>query len=467
MKKLLALICGLSISMGATANLVNAEGDEVTQTVLYTMVSDTTNTFLVQNLSGTEYGEPGFGLTDELAYNGTKSYKVVNSKQSLRYRAYNDEPISAASTAVADAIDAGTAYICGWFYADGAGMAAHLIADGVTDPSYRSEIHGLPVEKWVFLSAKIEHLDETHFTNGVVNTNGAGTIYIDDLCVISTSDGSEPKPTSRTISSATEPNRYTKTLRNLYTDGFDYARNYAAQHVTAVTDTDRKKVGANALKFTGQLFLGYNNDEGDSCRLGQISEEITAAVNAGNAYWTAWAYVDTENTNDRGESFSLRLTDLNPRTRGQWIWICMPLNTGNLNDQYMYLDSRGVYTWIDDVKIVTFEDVEKKVLFDDYEVTGVGEGTVAAGGTITVSGAVYNNTLQTENLLLIIAEYNSAGGLVDAKVFNKGKALAYNDTLFTQEYEVSQNTGNQIKVMLWNGADDIKPLHSVESYTIE
>lgn len=354
------MLLSTAMLAGMTAVPAAVSADEVTQTVLKTMVGDEKYNFCGQCLSSDKYGTPVEGMTTDLSYNGTKSYKFESEKATVRYMAWSKNSddtwmtIADGNEKVAEAIKNGTAYICGWFYAEKGenSKTIQLISEGANT----SETVSIPNEQWTYITAKIENLQSGKATNGCVNTNGAGAVYVDDLCVVSTSDGSVPTAPARESDAkpGSEPNRYTKVLREIYTDGFVNGWRNTNSAITAEEDTTFYKSGSQALKFTGELLCGYKGDDGKVCTLGSISDELTEAVKAGKVYWTAWAYIDTVNTDVMGQDLNFSLPT-NLRTRGKWTWICQQLTEKNLASEHMFIKSRGVYTWLDDVKLVTFE----------------------------------------------------------------------------------------------------------------
>lgn len=407
-----------------------------------------------------------------VSYSGAYSYRFGNAKFNMRYTGWDKDgegqlkSIGDISGSVRTAIENGTAYICGWFYAEkGAQTKTVRLLYGETPANQRSRIIGLPDEEWVFLCEKITDPD---VRIGIVDTSGEGSVYVDDFCIISTADGSEPAPTKQILPEipGIEQDVYVKTLRELYTDDLVHAwSNSDPNVVLTAVDSERKKIGDNALKFTGALLLGYTNDQRQNCALGEINDEITNAVKDGRAYWSAWVYIDTETTDVMGQDLDFYIPT-NPRERGEWIWVCMPLTKDDLTQENMYIKSEGAWTWIDDVKLITFEDMSEGLNFDKYLIYGAGDGnTLRARSKITVDGSVYNSSSKAEDLTLIIAEY-SAGMLVDVKLFNEGKALPYRKNAFGEDYRVSANIGNQINVFLWNSADSLNPLRNIDTFTI-
>ena len=360
MKKLLSMLLSTAMLVGMTAVPAAVSADEVTQTVLKTMVDDEKYSFCGQCLNSGVYGTPVEGMTTDLSYNGTKSYKFESEKATVRYMEWLENSdgtwmtIADGNEKVAEAINNGTAYICGWFYAEKGEMSKtiQLISEGADT----SETVSIPNEQWTYITAKIDNLKKGMATNGCIDTNGAGAVYVDDLCVVSTSDGSVPAAPARESAAkpGSEPNRYTKVLREIYTDGFVHGWRNANSAITAEDDTTFYKSGSQALKFTGELQCGYRDDNNRVCTLGSISDELTEAVKAGKVYWTAWAYIDTVTTDVMGQTLDFYLPT-NPRTRGEWTWICKQLTESDLASNNMYIKSKGVYTWLDDVKLVTFE----------------------------------------------------------------------------------------------------------------
>ena len=268
-------------------------GKPVTQTVLRTIISDTKDNFCGQKL--TDYGDAAEGLTDSMSYNGTKSYYYSNCKSVMRYRAWDSVNIANGNEEITAAIEAGNAYICGWFYVDKGeinteDVTVHLISDGAT----KSKITTVQPGEWTFLSAKITNLEEKA-TVGVVDTRGKGTVYVDDLCIVSTSDGSEPSPSARTktVAGATfdnGPNRYAKVLATVFNGSDDSKFIGPSGPIEASADHEFVKDGFHrSLKLAGS---SYNLWYLSGCKAISTDATLTKYANAGNLYWTAWMYID-------------------------------------------------------------------------------------------------------------------------------------------------------------------------------
>ena len=223
--------------------------------------------------------------------------------------------------------------------------------------------------------------------------------------------------------------------------------------------TDMVKSGEKALKITNEYYFGFVD------QLQNISDDIKDAINAGNAYISAWVYMGTKI--DENANTDVYYPTGMKGNEGQWKWVCGQIGTGMLDDTNMLFKSVNRYTYLDDVKIVTFTDIPEGMNFDSYSVTGTeSETTVNPLSAISVDAAVYNNSIKTENMTVIIAEYDADKTLVSTQVCEVNKALPFREASFSDSYTVSANSGNTVKVFMWNMADGMKNLHEVREFTI-
>lgn len=140
-------------------------------------------------------------------------------------------------------------------------------------------------------------------------------------------------------------------LHTFYSDG---TFNAAHQHMHVLTyydyaNTEKSMEGheGSALKFTGQLYMMEKKGKAFS----KISDEIERAFDAGVAYLTFWAYIESENISPNDPNYAgLDLyLPTNMRQRGKWVFVKQQLT--KKDQTQLYFKSVGVYTWLDDINI--------------------------------------------------------------------------------------------------------------------
>ena len=438
MEKIISMLITLATLIAPISGY--AAEEEVTQTVLRTIVSDTKDNFCGQKL--TDYGDAAEGLTDSMSYNGTKSYYYSNCKSVMRYRAWDSVNIANGNEEITAAVEAGNAYICGWFYVDKGeinteDVTVHLISDGAT----KSKITTVQPGEWTFLSAKITNLEEKA-TVGVVDTRGKGTVYVDDLCIVSTSDGSEPSPSARTktVAGATfdnGPNRYAKVLATVF-DGSDDSKYIGPNGSSVSVDHEFVKDGFyRSLKLAGS---GHNLWYLSGAKPISVNATLTEYANAGNLYWTAWMYIDQN-------SSSLSIPGGSKKT-GEWFWICKKIT--NTSATHEWINESGATIWLTDIKLMAFEDNDPEgLVIDAFDVSGASsEETVVAGTTLTCNANIFNNSMGNEDVVLLVAEYSNEGQLININM-DTSMAITYRSADMNLLFNISETVGNKVKVFLW------------------
>ena len=446
MEKIISMLITLATLIAPISGY--AAEEEVTQTVLRTIVSDTKDNFCGQQL--TDYGDAAEGLTDSMSYNGTKSYYYSNCKSVMRYRAWDSVNIANGNEEITAAVKAGNAYICGWFYVDKGeinteDVTVHLISDGAT----KSKITTVQPGKWTFLSAKITNLEEKA-TVGVVDTNGEGTVYVDDLCIVSTSDGSEPSPIARTktVAGATfdnGPNRYAKVLATVF-DGSDNSKYIGPNGSNVSEDYKFVKDGFyRSLKLAGS---GHNLWYLSNSKAISTDATLTEYANAGNLYWTAWMYIDQNSSSLSVPGDSKKI--------GEWFWICKKITDTSATHEW--IKESGATIWLTDIKLMAFEDNDPEgLVIDAFDVSGASsEKTVVAGTTLTCNANIFNNSMGNEDVVLLVAEYSNEGQLININM-DTSTAITYRSADMNLLFNISETVGNKVKVLLWN-SKKIAPL---------
>ena len=447
MKKIISMLITLATLIAPISGY--AAEEEVTQTVLRTIISDTKdNNFCGQTL--TKYGDAAEGLTDSMSYNGTKSYYYSNCKSNMRYRAWDKVNIANGNEKITAAVEAGTAYICGWFYVDkGKNNIKSVTVCLISEGAEGSKITTVQPGKWTFLSAKITKLEEKA-TVGVVDTNGAGTVYVDDLCIVSTSDGSEPSPSARTktVAGATfdnGPNRYAKVLATVF-DGSDDSKYIGPNGSSVSVDHEFVKDGFyRSLKLAGS---GHNLWYLSGAKPISDDATLTEYANAGNLYWTAWMYIDQNSSGLSIPGGSKKI--------GEWFWICNKIT--NTSATHEWINESGATIWLTDIKLMAFEDNDPEgLVIDAFDVSGASsEETVVAGTTLTCNANIFNNSMGNEDVALLVAEYSNEGQLININM-DTSTAITYRSTDMNLLFNISETVGNKVKVLLWN-SKKIAPL---------
>ena len=439
MEKIISMLITLATLIAPISGY--AAEEEVTQTVLRTIVSDTKDKFCGQKI--TDYGNAAEGLTDSMSYNGTKSYYYSNCKSTMRYREWEDVNIANGYKEITAAVKAGNAYICGWFYVDKGknntmNVTVHLISDGAK----KSQITTVQPGEWTFLSAKITDLEEKA-TVGVVDTNGEGTVYVDDLCIVSTSDGSEPSPIARTktVAGATfdnGPNRYAKVLATVF-DGSDNSK-YIGPNGSNVSEDDKfvKDGFHRSLKLAGS---GHNLWYLSNSKAISTDATLTEYANAGNLYWTAWMYIDQN-------SLGLSIPGGSKKIK-EWFWICKKITDTSATHEW--IKESGATIWLTDIKLMAFEDNDPEgLVIDAFDVSGASsEKTVVAGTKLTCNANIFNNSMGNEDVALLVAEYSNEGQLININM-DTSTAITYRSADMNLLFNISETVGNKVKVFLWN-----------------
>ena len=443
MKKIISMLITLATLIAPISGY--AAEEEVTQTVLRTIVSDTTNNFCGQPL--TNYGDAAEGLTDSMSYNGTKSYYYSNCKSVMRYRAWDKVNIANGDDEIIAAVEAEKAYICGWFYVDkGKNNTKDVTVQLISDGAERSKITTVQPGKWTFLSAKITNLKD-EATVGVVDTNGTGTVYVDDLCIVSTSNGSVPSPSARTktVAGATfdnGPNRYAKVLATVF-NGSDDSKYIGPNGSNVSVDQKFVKNGFHrSLKLAGS---GHNLWYLSGAKPISDDATLTEYANAGNLYWTAWMYIDRNSS-----SLSSLAVPGGSKKIGEWFWICQKITDPSARAEW--INESGATIWLTDIKLMAFEDNDPEgegLVIDAFDVSGASsEKTVVAGTTLTCNANIFNNSMGNEDVALLVAEYSNEGQLININM-KTSTAITYRRADMNLSFKVSKTIGNKIKVFLW------------------
>lgn len=425
--------------------------DEVTQTVLKTMISDTTSSFYA-NVWNDRDGTRSGSMTTDMSYNGTSSYRFANCQAEMIYHTYGTTAnIVGGDSDIQAAVDAGTAYICGWFYYEPASTNTYseafvyLIYNGATQSDRQRLMKG----QWTFYSAKITNLADTA-TKGTIDTRSTGAVYVDDLCVISTSDGSAPVPTERTytIKGASfddGPNRYGKVLRTIFNGVTGTKTVGPGGSYTQVSD-----IVKDGYNYSWKFGPSYANNLWYLSGAKEISTDATLSsyVAAGNLYWTAWMCMS-------GKSGGLSIGGTQPGNNSnwqanEWFWVCIKISS--TSEKAKWLDTKSSNTvWLTDIKLMAFEDDDIVGLnIDSFDVSGIASAsTVTAGSDITGNASVFNNSSSNEDLMLIVAEYTPTEGELVGLNAEYATAKTYRITDLSTSFSVSSTSGNKIKAFLW------------------
>ena len=440
-----------------------------TETVVQTLYDDArVGNYFACQVWNNRAGETGSvtASSNDVVFNGSAAHKLSNSQGGIFYSWWKTfEDYAYTKDAVKNAIKANTAYIGGWFYADGPGRTIVLIDDDVDKRVV------LPENEWVFLSQKIP---STNIKQGVYDTgNTPGNIYVDDVKIVSVSDGSAPTPWERTISIPNKPDMYTKNIYTFYSDGNKYA---AQRHPGAIkyidwANTEKKTVnGAKTIKMTGELYLTPNTT------FGALSDEVKTAIEEGRAYLTFWQYINKDNLSPTDKGYDAAVSwDLffpgNVRTRGEWVWVKTPLT--DINADYINFICKNAYAWIGDICISVFEDREAGFLEDKYElkiddsIIGNEQTSISSQQTLSVSAEYFNNTKKLEKLLPMIAIYDSKGNL---ESFNQGEVIEivpFRNGVLEYSYMIPKTSnGYNVKFFLWSALNEMKPIRQVEKFNI-
>ena len=443
-----------------------------TETVVQTLYDDArVGNYFACQVWKNRAGETGSvtASSNDVVFNGSAAHKLSNSQGGIFYSWWKTfEDYAYTKDEVKNAIKANTAYIGGWFYADGPGRTIVLIDDDV------DKRFVLPENEWVFLSQKIP---STNIKQGVYDTgNTPGNIYVDDVKIVSVSDGSAPTPWERTISIPNQPDKYTKNIYTFYSDGINYATHqHADKGVTkyidwANTEKTVNGAGAKTIKMTGELYLTPNKT------FGELSDEVKTAIEEGRAYLTFWQYINKDNLSPTDEGYDAAVSwDLyfpgGVKTRGEWVWVKSPLT--KIGDNNMLFKCKNAYAWIGDICISVFEDREAGFLEDKYElkiddsIIGNEQTSISSQQTLSVSAEYFNNTKKLEKLLPMIAIYDSKGNL---ESFNQGDVIEivpFKNGVLKYSYTIPKtSTGDNVKFFLWSALSEMKPIRQAEKFNI-
>ena len=440
-----------------------------TETVVQTLYDDArVGNYFACQVWNNRAGETGSvtASSNDVVFNGSAAHKLSNSQGGIFYSWWKTfEDYAYTKDAVKNAIKANTAYIGGWFYADGPGRTIVLIDDDVDKRVV------LPENEWVFLSQKIP---STNIKQGVYDTgNTPGNIYVDDVKIVSVSDGSAPTPWERTISIPNKPDMYTKNIYTFYSDGNKYA---AQRHPGAIkyidwANTEKKTVnGAKTIKMTGELYLTPGKT------FGELSDEVKTAIEEGRAYLTFWQYINKGELSptDKGYDETVKSQLFfpgNDRTREEWVWVKTPLT--DINADYINFICKNAYAWIGDICISVFEDREAGFLEDKYElkiddsIIGNEQTSISSQQTLSVSAEYFNNTKKLEKLLPMIAIYDSKGNL---ESFNQGEVIEivpFRNGVLEYSYMIPKtSTGDNVKFFLWSNLNEMKPIKVAREFNL-
>ena len=472
------LMCGLAFADG-----------EKTETVIHTWYDDAyngdhrdkTTGRLIAQISDDYNGEIANENSKEtdIKYNGLCSLKIFDSKGWLKYNEWNSlisditKPSKCNNTVknIKNEIKAGRAYLCGWFYTDTDGVRLCL------DEQKKSNkiIRKLPKGEWVFINEKV---CETTQNGAWEIPKTGGSIYIDDLKLVSVSDGSEPTP-FKGVRVPSEPDMYTKNLYTLYSNGslnafHQHNRPEVTRYIN-YSDTEKTINGLKTIKMTGELYLQPIKD-GKVVKYGELSEEIKTAIEDGRAYLTFWQYINKENLSETDEGYNEGVTwELsfpgNVRTRDEWVWVKTPIT--NSDAENIYFKCKNAYAWIGDICITVFEDREEGFLEDKYELNedgkeiGSEQNEIYAGQTLSLNAEYYNNTKKLEKVMPITAIYNAEGKL---EMFDKGETVSiipFKSGNAKYSFKLPNDcAGKRVKFMLWSDLLSLKSLKASKEFVI-
>ena len=464
MKKLLALL--IAAAMLVTLLPVSGYAEEVTQTVLKTMVSDSASSFY-GNAWNDRDGTRSAGMTTDMSYNGTSSYRFSNCQADMYYHTYGSAAdVAGGDSDIEAAVEAGTAYICGWFYYEPASTNAYseafvqLIYSGATQSTKERLMRG----QWTFYSAKITDLQTGVSTRGVIDTRSTGAVYADDLCVISTSDGSAPVPTERSVTKGATfdngPNRYGKVLHTIF-NGVTGTQSVGPGG-TKTNVTDIVKDGYN---YSWRFDSGYANNLWYLSGAKEISTNATlkSYAEAGNLYFTAWMCMSNK-------SGGLSIGGYQPGSNAnwhanEWFWVCIKIS--NTSEKAKWLDVKTNTVWLTDIKLMAFEDNDAPGLnIDSFDLSGAASAsTVAAGSSVTGNASIFNNSGSNEDVMIVVAEFSSTEDSLIGCALGQITVKAYRAADLNAALSVSADPGNKVKVFLWK-AGNLIPLSEQKEFSV-
>ena len=410
-------------------------------------------------------GTTNMNQTD-VVYNGTKAIEVTGSTTYVKYNGYNADLANIATAT--EAIKTGNSYICGWFYTTGDKSHIKLVN---TEQKIEKK------NEWVFMYERIP-ANTTSVNAFFAERSTKAKLYVDDLKLVKVSDGSVPTPFKREITIPSQPDMYTKTLHTFYSDG---ELNAFQQHPNATyyldyADTEKTvDVDSKSIKMTGELYLQFKKD-GKAVTYGELSDEVKSAIEEGRAYLTFWQYINDVNlsetdvgyTGDGKINFWL---PGNVRTRGAWVWVKEPIT--DVNKNFINFRCINAYAWIDDVCITVFEDREEKFFEDAYEVKIndsiiTDENEILPGQTLTVNAEYFNNTKKMESVLPIVATYGAGGTLESINPGEVVSIVPFRGAAMKYSFKLPEDTGaEKIKLMLWSGLTELKPIKNMREFVIK
>ena len=382
--------------------------------------------------------------SSEVVYNGTNSVKVWDSQGSFKYNSWFDKLID-INADVKAAVESGNAYICGWFYTDTEKTRIRLVGDQLS----------MPVNEWVFLYEKV---DDMNLTEGSWDTRGEGVIYIDDLRLVTVSDGSAPKPSERSVTIPSEPDRYTNNIYTYYSNGTLAAKPWhnTGNAIKNSADTEHVRDGhASSLKLTGELYL-----------MPTLTEDVKAAISEGRAYLTFWQFIPEENIPEGSEDYvdggklDIYWNGKVSGSEGKWAWGKYQIPTNS--EGQIYFKSKNKYLWLDDLCITVFEDVPEGFIEESYELQSDGqkiETQIAAGAGLQIIGKYFNNTRKLETLVPITAVYTADGVLKSVEKGETVSILPFNSIDLNCSLVIpGDSSGCTAKVMIWSELDEMIPV---------
>lgn len=410
-------------------------------------------------------GTTNMNQTD-VVYNGTKAIEVTGSTTYVKYNGFSGALANIATAT--EAIKTGNSYICGWFYTTGDNSHIKLVK---TEQKIEKK------NEWVFMYERIP-ANTTSVNAFFAERSEKAKLYVDDLKLVKVSDGSVPTPFKREMTIPSQPDMYTKTLHTFYSDG-ELNAFHQHPHVTYYFDyADTEKtvdVDSKSIKMTGDLYLQPKKD-GKAVTYGELSDEVKSAIEEGRAYLTFWQYINDVNLSEKDVGYTNggKLDFWFPggvRTRGAWVWVKVPITNVNINK--INFKCINVYAWIDDVCITVFEDREEKFFEDAYEVKIndsiiTDENEILPGQTLTVNAEYFNNTKKMESVLPIVATYGAGGTLESINPGEVVSIVPFRGAAMEYSFKLPEDTGaEKIKLMLWSGLTELKPIKNMREFVIK
>ena len=402
----------------------------------------------------------------DVVYNGTKAIEVTGNNTPVKYNGFTGKLANIATAT--EAIKTGNSYICGWFYTTGDKSHIKLVN---TEQKIEKK------DEWVFMYERVP-ANTTSVNAFFAERSEKAKLYVDDLKLVKVSDGSVPTPFKREITIPSQPDMYTKTLHTFYSDGELNAfqqHPHVTKHVDFANAEKMEDTDSKAIKMTGELYLQPKKD-GKAVTYGELSDEVKSAIEEGRAYLTFWQYINDVNlsetdvgyTGDGKINFWL---PGNVRTRGAWVWVKDPIT--DVNKNFINFRCINAYAWIDDVCITVFEDREEKFFEDAYEVKIndsiiTDESEILPGQTLTVNAEYFNNTKKMETVLPIVATYGAGGTLESINPGEVVSIVPFRGAAMEYSFKLPEDTGaEKIKLMLWSGLTELKPIKNMREFVIK